>query len=879
MDRDLRIRMLLEAADRATRPMRAIADGAGRLAGAVAETRQRLKQLSAVQSDIAAFRALRRGMDETENAMQQAQARVAALAREIAGADAPAKKLTAEFERAKRAAAALKTEHGEQAARVQQLRARLNDAGVGTGNLAEHERDLREAIRRTNGELSDHVRRLREANDRARRFGDARAAFGRTADSATGVAASGFSAIQTGQALSRPLVASGDAAMGLEEAMADVAKVTGMGAPAIAAMRQRLVELSTRIPMTATELTTIAAAAGAAGVGMDRFGNPLPSQARDLVAFTDAAARMGIAFGISAEDAGATMATWRQAFSMTQPEVEALGDRINALTNRFGGSAAAVNNVVTRIGPLGRVAGMGAAQIAALGSTLNSMGVADEIAATGLKNMMLSLTKGAAATKSQKQALRALGLESGAVAQGMQRDASGTILTVMQALSRLPQEQQAGMLTQLFGSESVAAIAPLLTNLDGVRQRLSLVGDRAQYAGSMTREFETRINTSRGAVDIATNGLQSLNLMIGQALLPSIRDGARWVTRISGAFSRFAGRNPAVAKTLAIITAVLAGLFVVFGMGAVAIAGIMGPIAILNAGLVAMGVAGGIASVGLLPIIGIAAAIVAGIALLAGAAYLIYRNWDRIVAFFSGIWEQVKTAFDGGLWGILTLFARWRAEIVAVLANAIRAAVGWIIANFPAAWDVAGKFIWNIFWNGLMLFPRLFFQFGVNTLKGFVRGLMNALGWVRDAIGRVGSNVIGWFKQKLGIHSPSRVFAGLGGYMMQGLAIGLDRGSGAPIARITQLSGRMAAVMAATAPSIQSTQAMSRQSASAIVDTARRPTGGADAAGMSVNINIHAAPGQSAQEIADAVRREIERMRHEQTSNARAAFGDDPDWA
>lgn len=41
--------------------------------------------------------------------------------------------------------------------------------------------------------------------------------------------------------------------------------------------------------------------------------------------------------------------------------------------------------------------------------------------------------------------------------------------------------------------------------------------------------------------------------------------------------------------------------------------------------------------------------IIAGITALAAAAYLIYRNWDGLVAWFGNLWRQVKAFFDQGL--------------------------------------------------------------------------------------------------------------------------------------------------------------------------------------------------------------------------------------
>lgn len=69
---------------------------------------------------------------------------------------------------------------------------------------------------------------------------------------------------------------------------------------------------------------------------------------------------------------------------------------------------------------------------------------------------------------------------------------------------------------------------------------------------------------------------------------------------------------------------------------------------------------------------------------------------------------------------------------------------------------------------------RIFMEFGEFLLQGLVDGIMAYTDFVRDTIQNVGGAVIGWFKEKLGISSPSKVFAELGGFIMQGLAGGID---------------------------------------------------------------------------------------------------------
>jgi hypothetical protein len=77
--------------------------------------------------------------------------------------------------------------------------------------------------------------------------------------------------------------------------------------------------------------------------------------------------------------------------------------------------------------------------------------------------------------------------------------------------------------------------------------------------------------------------------------------------------------------------------------------------------------------------------------------------------------------------------------------------------------------------------PERFTDYGRQMLAGLVNGITNGLGAVKSAITNAGGQMIGWFKDKLGIHSPSRVFASLGDDTMAGLQRGLQRSQGGPL--------------------------------------------------------------------------------------------------
>ena len=84
-------------------------------------------------------------------------------------------------------------------------------------------------------------------------------------------------------------------------------------------------------------------------------------------------------------------------------------------------------------------------------------------------------------------------------------------------------------------------------------------------------------------------------------------------------------------------------------------------------------------------------------------------------------------------------------------------------------------------WQWFTALPARFIEAGKNLMIGLGDGILSGLVYVKDKITGAGAAVIGWFKEKLGIHSPSRVFAELGGFTMQGLEKGLNDGQRGPM--------------------------------------------------------------------------------------------------
>lgn len=125
-------------------------------------------------------------------------------------------------------------------------------------------------------------------------------------------------------------------------------------------------------------------------------------------------------------------------------------------------------------------------------------------------------------------------------------------------------------------------------------------------------------------------------------------------------------------------------------------------------------------------------------AAIAGGGLLI-ANWDKIGDFFSGFFDWLGNAFSH-LWD-------------------------WISNGFKGLVDVGG-----------------------NLISGLWQGITGAAGAVWNGICDFGSSIVDGFCDFFGIHSPSRVMAGIGEYLSLGLAQGITDETGSVVQGVQDVS-------------------------------------------------------------------------------------------
>lgn len=377
--------------------------------------------------------------------------------------------------------------------------------------------------------------------------------------------------------------------------------------------------ITTEIPMSYKEIGELAAAGAQGGI-----------ETVDLSKFSELAAKMGVAFDMEAGEAGQKMANWKAAFGMDMDELKALGDKVNYLGNNSAASAASISNVISRVGALGEVAGVGSGEVAGLGAAMIAMGTDDDVAATGIKKVLTTLASGG-----NKASKAILGIGGADLSKAMKMDGAGTIIDVFEKIKALKPEEQTGALRDIFGQQNIGAIAPLLNNLDLVKEYLGMVGDKSKYAGSMQKEFDAQAGTTANQLKILRNQAVDAGMVIGSAMLPYFKQGVEKLQEMATKIKTFADENPKAMESILKIAGALAGL-------AVAVPTIL---SLYNA-FMGLKKAFGIVS-GLTKLLATNPMAI-GIMLAVAAVILLWKNWDKVKAIAGAAMDWMNSKVELG---------------------------------------------------------------------------------------------------------------------------------------------------------------------------------------------------------------------------------------
>lgn len=875
MANDLRLKVLLDAVDRATAPLRQITEGGEETAKALKATRERLKELNGQQKDISAWREQNAQARETALALDAARAKVKQMGQAMSTVDNPTKQMTAEFQAAIRATNALKQQQNQEQEALRQLQRQLGAAGIDTRRLNQHSRALRQELVQTNNTIEQQDAKLKQLAATQRKAAQAKAKLEKAQGRAGAMAGAGAAGIATGVGLGMAGAAMVTPQIEVAHLGSKIAAQSGESSDRAGQYAQ--IVRNIRTDGQSTDLAEIGEAVAAAKSTLGALGNlgdkELDSAARRAL---DLSQIMELDVGESIQMVGILMKNGLASNSEQAFDLVAAG--LQKVSTQMRGEIPEILHEYST-----HFRGMGFSGDEAM-SLLVNMAKQGKFALDKTGDAIKEFSiRGSDMSKSSKEAYASIGLNaekmSSAIARGGP-DARQALTKTATALLRIKDPaERANAAIALFGTPvedlAVDQIPDFLKALAGGTTAL---GDIAGAAEKMGKTFRDNLG---GDLDKLTGSWSALVGSLVEGQNGPLRELVQSVTEVVGNVRTWIAANPELASSLAKGAVLLAVLIAGMGGLTIALASLLGPFAMVRYGLAMFSLKGA----AVLPVVGklvsvlggglltairavsialwglsanpVALTIAAVVVALAAAAYLIYRNWDQVKLYFANAWTEIKAGFSGGIAGILT-----------------------VLANFSPIGLIYQAFAGVLNYLGIDM-PARFTEFGGMIINGLVNGLSAGLGLVKDTISSLGESTIGWFKEKLGIHSPSRVFAELGGFTTEGLALGLDAGAKAPLDAVARMGDQLTQAgqfdLRAAAPQVGAGKALVAD-ASALTLDSRAPIAATAPSTYDshdvYNLSFPVAPGMDPQAIARAVAAELDRREREKSARRRSALSD-----
>ena len=274
---------------------------------------------------------------------------------------------------------------------------------------------------------------------------------------------------------------------------------------------------------------------------------------------------------------------------------------------------------------------------------------------------------------------------------------------------------------------------------------------------------------------------------------------------------------------------------------------------------------------------------------LIGIPRLIIANWSGITGFFSSVWTSITTGV-ANVWNSIVSYlgpigdwfaAKWEniKLVTSVVWSGIKSVVttAWdnlisAITNSPLFQRIVDG--WTKIFDYLGSLKNKMLSIGKNIIDGLVNGIQSGFDSLKTIWAKINSYMPSFMKQKMDIHSPSRVMAGLGGHIVGGIGMGLTQAFPELKNKYNQVlnlftnkaqSPAMDQIDIA-APVISKIQTSpnltsSRQSSLAV-------------AGDTYTIHIHAAPGQMVQDLERQIEQVINRLQRDKLSRVRTIMAD-----
>ncbi|WP_324034587.1 phage tail tape measure protein [Aeromonas caviae] len=491
------------------------------------------------------------------------------MAKELAATANPTKAMTRELERAKGAVRDLTNKEREMVSRHGAMKAAMQQAGINTRQLSQHQRQLKSDLTATTAQLEQQRSKLTQVAAQQKRIAQVKANYDKTMAMRGTMAGYGAAGMATGAAGLYKINSIASVGLDFDAQMSKVQALTRLqkDSAELAMLRQQARDLG-----ASTSFTAMDAAQAQGFLAMSGF-NPKQIKAA-MPDMLDLAKASGVGLDQTADIASNILS----AFKMEAAQMGRVSDTLALTMTTSNVDLNMLAETMKYMGPIANKAGMSLEEAAAAAGLLGNIGIQGSNSGTALRAMLNRL---AGPTSKADKLMKSLGVTT--------KDASGNMLNIVDIMAQVAKQtekmgnaDQLAAYKEIFGEEAASGMAELIgqAGAGGFAKYAAMI--RQQSKGVAKEMAAVMGDNARGDLDNMTSAWEDLNIQMLETQNGPLRGLIQQVTSMTQAAGAWMRANPELTAILTKVAAITAVAAAAGGSLLLIVAGLLGPLAMLK---------------------------------------------------------------------------------------------------------------------------------------------------------------------------------------------------------------------------------------------------------------------------------------------------------
>ena len=414
--------------------------------------------------------------------------------------------------------------------------------------LKNNEKYMEEARQSADGcatSIDQYGKRAKEAGEESEEFGDQSMQAVETLASA--LKAAGLA--KTFKEIADAIMACVDASIEFESAMASVKRTVGGTDEEISAMGDTFKEMSTTMPITASELAQIASAAGQLGIARE-----------NVVAFTEIMGKLATTTDLTAESAATLLAQFANITSLDPANYDRLGATVASLGDATATTASKVVEMSQGMAASASIAGFSEREILAYAAAIGSLGIEAQAGSTAMSTLIQTIYKAVeTGSDSLEQFASVADMTAAEFTTAFQENAAGAIAQFISGLSDVERNGSSAIVIldelgitnqrQLKAIQGLSEAGGLLVNT------IAQANQAWEENTALTEKAGVMYETTESKLAMCENAFNNVKVAIGDDLTPVLNDLADAGTDAFSWAAEFVEEHPEVTSAISAVAA------------------------------------------------------------------------------------------------------------------------------------------------------------------------------------------------------------------------------------------------------------------------------------------------------------------------------------